>query len=991
VLGRLMRASLRVLAAAANILVLAAVCAVAAGAVRDFSRYVDHYPYLATDDSVANVSYALATEGRYGFLSSPMQGYAEVTRHDGFFNYGPWYFYIAAGLIWLFGYSLALLRSIHLGTILIIAGAACWWFGRRGQLAAGALVALGLIHAFEMSHWPMVRPDSTVAMFAVLCILAAGRAIETGSSLQWFFAGLTAVCAAFTHLIAWALAPCCVVMLTLSWIAARPASAGQRGRQLAAVILGGTAAAVMFYGSFGFRVRDQLSMLGGYGQFLGTTKGAAGGYRSVLATHLGLAFGYLSPAVDLLLALSIAGAAVLLVVSWWRPEAERRQIAAWILPPFAVLSCYVVSLGTYANFHQGYAILTQVAAWWCAASAIAVALMLLARRSGVLADAARIGVSIVILIVAGRHIEARTLPNGRLTVASHWVSIREYSDRIAELVPARSTVWGSVAFGIENPGRMQLVQFSEGLTVVDRSRLLHPAETLAIAPEYLVWGYAESRDHLLMLFGPKARDFFGNVERLLPDVHYRLIGLVAGRPYGVTRVYARRFEPPSSPALMPVVSAYDPSTGAWNRSIEGPVTARFGATSPVTFAIGYDKAAPPVTADRSVVGDVPKGNLLLRVQVRRSVDATRRGLGATTVGGLREVIGELGPDASFTPYDGRDDDVYFIHEHPGGPLYVSQFDNGRGAAIEGVEVYRIRPQLDPTQRAETVFREFARFTEWRPSAGVHATMHSTDLVVDGNATPIGYQISSPRTPVPPHDQVRVRTQLTTTAGRVCLGALNGDESKWLAVANDQSRALEFTADDSGAFVLVVVNCNGNATAAPSRFVMSAATYTIQPPGLYVDRLMALGVSPTTGGDRGVYTFPPGLSITPAALARVKSILRRADYTFNAPIANATPPDGWTIKGTGDAPYSYLMASKPQITGGNRLLLAAGRLQRGGITVGLLKDAAWAAQVNVTEPGLFTVVIQPPGQGTYEIIVANNLPGPSREIDAAISRIAWIER
>src|SRR5438270_5247101 len=102
-------------------LMLATVVAYAAVVVRDFSHYADHYPYLAVDDGLANVSYSLATEGRYGFLASPVQGFTDLMRDRGFFNYGPWYFYFGAALIWLFGYSLTTLRAIHLGAILAIA------------------------------------------------------------------------------------------------------------------------------------------------------------------------------------------------------------------------------------------------------------------------------------------------------------------------------------------------------------------------------------------------------------------------------------------------------------------------------------------------------------------------------------------------------------------------------------------------------------------------------------------------------------------------------------------------------------------------------------------------------------------------------------------------------------------------------------------------------------------------------------------------------
>ena len=88
--------------------------------VHDFSNYIDRYPYLAVDDALVNVAFAMAKEGRYGFLASPMQAPGDWLRHHGFFNYGPWYFYFGAFLIWLFGYSLALVRSIHLLVLVAI-------------------------------------------------------------------------------------------------------------------------------------------------------------------------------------------------------------------------------------------------------------------------------------------------------------------------------------------------------------------------------------------------------------------------------------------------------------------------------------------------------------------------------------------------------------------------------------------------------------------------------------------------------------------------------------------------------------------------------------------------------------------------------------------------------------------------------------------------------------------------------------------------------
>ena len=143
---------------------------------------------LSTDDGVGNISYALATEGRYGFLSSPVL--AGMARHDGLFSYGPFYFYLGAALIWVFGYSIVLLRTIHLVVILGIAAAGGVWFRKAGSGGVGALAALGLLMAVERGQWPMVRPDSLVSLFAVALVIAAGRAIATGGAWYWFAAGV---------------------------------------------------------------------------------------------------------------------------------------------------------------------------------------------------------------------------------------------------------------------------------------------------------------------------------------------------------------------------------------------------------------------------------------------------------------------------------------------------------------------------------------------------------------------------------------------------------------------------------------------------------------------------------------------------------------------------------------------------------------------------------------------------------------------------------
>ena len=60
----------------------------------------------------------------------------------------------------------------------------------------------------------------------------------------------------------------------------------------------------------------------------------------------------------------------------------------------------------------------------------------------------------------------------------------------------------------------------------------------------------------------------------------------------------------------------------------------------------------------------------------------------------------------------------------------------------------------------------------------------------------------------------------------------------------------------------------------------------------------------------------------------------------------------------------------------------------GLTIGLLNKGEWAAQLNVTEPGPFTVVIAPPRSGVYSVLLANALSG-SLDTSIAITKLGIV--
>ena len=57
-----------------------------------------------------------------------------------------------------------------------------------------------------------------------------------------------------------------------------------------------------------------------------------------------------------------------------------------------------------------------------------------------------------------------------------------------------------------------------------------------------------------------------------------------------------------------------------------------------------------------------------------------------------------------------------------------------------------------------------------------------------------------------------------------------------------------------------------------------------------------------------------------------------------------------------------LQSKPRPFDRHTRLIVSGAVEKGGVTIGLLKRNQWAVQVNVAEPGPFTAVIAAPADG-----------------------------
>jgi hypothetical protein len=807
----------------------------------DFAHYTATYPYLAIDDSLANVSYSLATVHRYGFLASPIQGGSRGLRSRGFYNYGPWYFWLGAVLISFFGYSLALLRAIHLIGILFISLAAFLFFeSRRGKVAA-AFVSIGILYCFDKLQWPMVRPDIMVSVFAILFIVFSGRGIRSGKALDWFFAGLFAGCSALTHLIAWALIPACAFVFIGTYTAE-----GFKGapwlswrnpivQRLAAVTSGGICATLMFLASFGFRISEFISFTRAYGE---SHKDPSVTYTTVLFKHLDVAYSFLlSDRVLLFVVVMgiLTGIALLVGSIVGRKSSE----LACLLPPLAVGVGYLASLGAYNNFHQGYAILSQIVLFWFLGATIYVLLGIdrLARLSFVLNL-----LVVAVLAYGGLSLASAKMrfTSDRRLIEQKWAPIPEYTDRVLDLLPMGARVWGSLIFGIETPVRIELVQFWDAKILASRSS--EPIKQ-TLAPDYVVQGYPERTSLLISVFNAKSdvsRQDLNALSGLFPGYRYDVIGLVAGDPYGVTKIYERHSGSQPERRGLPFVSLYDPASRTWAHVGQNATAATINLASPARFAVGFSPNPSPVLADYTVSAAADKGDYLLRVDMALSASSPIDARGVvcvTPTPDVTSVIGELGPDFDCAPYVGSQTSAYVIHRHNGGSFFVSQLASA-GAKISGVSLAALRPTTDVRSERGT-FRPLPDFSQWRSAVDDVASKPngSEEIAVAGNSTQWGYQISSPPVDVQPNTEVTVRLPVIATTGEVGVGILDQSQTNWLKPPSKPGRDIIFNSGSNRSFFVVVANNNiqssGNER---SQFIVKRGTYSAVETGFYIDLL-----------------------------------------------------------------------------------------------------------------------------------------------------------
>jgi hypothetical protein len=157
------------------------------------------------------------------------------------------------------------------------------------------------------------------------------------------------------------------------------------------------------------------------------------------------------------------------------------------------------------------------------------------------------------------------------------------------------------------------------------------------------------------------------------------------------------------------------------------------------------------------------------------------------------------------------------------------------------------------------------------------------------------------------------------------------------------------------------------------------------------------------------------------LSRVTDALEELSTTLTAPAIRVAPPGaipaaGWmpphveaiweshyvapAVKWEGPrlamrAPaagaYSYLFISAEEDLRRGDAAVAAGRVFRGGVTVGLQRNGEWISRVDVDQPGRFVVMVVAQEAGDYQLGIANCLRGTESTTAFALRRFGWTRR
>ena len=98
-----------------------------------------------------------------------------------------------------------------------------------------------------------------------------------------------------------------------------------------------------------------------------------------------------------------------------------------------------------------------------------------------------------------------------------------------------------------------------------------------------------------------------------------------------------------------------------------------------------------------------------------------------------------------------------------------------------------------------------------------------------------------------------------------------------------------------------------------------------------------------------------------------------------------------MRANAEGAYSYIFVSTEEDVRRGDAAVAAGRVFRGGVTIGLLRNGEWVSRVDVDQPGPFVVMVVAQEAGDYQLGIANCLRGTESRTAFVLRRFGWTRR
>jgi len=148
--------------------------------------------------------------------------------------------------------------------------------------------------------------------------------------------------------------------------------------------------------------------------------------------------------------------------------------------------------------------------------------------------------------------------------------------------------------------------------------------------------------------------------------------------------------------------------------------------------------------------------------------------------------------------------------------------------------------------------------------------------------------------------------------------------------------------------------------------------------------------PGTGDGRALHTIPRNALVTHTAFDG--PLVNPAPVDYAAGIARRAGDGGWVVGGRPQFAVAPLVRYAPHRVAATDRFVVEGELRDGAINIGLTVDDHWVRNLEIRRRGPFLIVITPPGDGEFGVLVTSQLEDrwPANRVGRRLSAlVGWI--